>query len=410
MREAGVDAIDEVWDSLSRPAYVTVAGEKDLTMTDTDMEESGINSVSNGEWMGSVNSYNGIRSESNTSIKSNESNESNATNDMASLMTRVRLIDQGSFGCIYRPDIGCDDMNSKRGSPIYVSKVQRMSKTIANEIEIGVQLRALPHYIHMYSPILHTCPVRIERLRAYEGLSSNERCGILRGEGKFISSRIRYVGDYIVVYLGRIPRLVCVHKIVTTYMYMESSLGRLWEAGIVHNDIKENNVLYDEYGHCPILIDFGISFRVSDLQDDTKERAIFYTTKYYPYWCIQVYILCQMANGAEILDGEVITESALVRIYDMYSGEMRAYMEDVGVSDRDIESIMKGLSVSYMEYMRGYIGKSWRKDLRYALLDTVGMWDHYSLAMTYMGIIGKLKIVVPDAFIEKLKSRLMRIA
>ncbi|NBU90765.1 MAG: hypothetical protein EBS12_04880 [Flavobacteriia bacterium] len=40
---------------------------------------------------------------------------------------------------------------------------------------------------------------------------------------------------------------------------------------IVHYDIKENNIIYDDVQHLPIIIDFGLSFRIDLLKTVTYD-------------------------------------------------------------------------------------------------------------------------------------------
>jgi serine/threonine protein kinase len=320
-------------------------------------------------------------------------------------MTRVQLMDQGTFGCIYRPEIDCDSGNM--GESIYVSKVQMKTKTVQNEIDIGNLVKQIPHYMYHFSPILKTCPIEFSTLQKYEK-PPNETCDILNKDNgasatkQFISSKIRYVGIYIIDYLNRIPTQICTQKIITTYYYLDMTLDKLWNHGIIHNDIKDNNVLYDEYNHSPNIIDFGISFKIDSLNDMNMQPFIFYTEKYYPYWCIHIYILCQIVNRKIQVD-QPIQQNVLMQIYDLFMEQFREFM---GMDIIDYDDLAKHKN-AFLLFIQPLIGKSWENDLKPLLLATHRLWDKYSLAITYLNMISKIdsqSILVPNLFIKHLKS------
>lgn len=351
---------------------------------------------------------------------SEETMESKETSP--SYLTRVRLMDQGTFGCIYRPEIECG--TGSAGDYAYVSKVQKMTRTIQNEIEIGNIVKQIPHYMFWYSPLLNTCPISFSTLKKYE--EEGESCNALKAESnpaskpQFISSKIRYAGKYIIDYLDTLPPDIYVKKVITTYAYLDAAITRLYQHGIIHNDIKENNVLYDLYNHSPNIIDFGISYKISDLEDESKESAIFYTTKFYPYWCIQIYLLCVYvawkAGNPTVLQGDIhtpITEQTLTAIYESYITEFQHFAKDTQITRILTQEDMEKHKASYWTFVRPFLGKSWSQDLRPALLQTNYQWDKYSLAIMYMAILGKMETQTPEntitSFIDNLRADFVRI-
>jgi len=319
-------------------------------------------------------------------------------------------MDQGSFGCIYRPEIECDTGNM--GDNMYVSKIQKMTTTIKNEIHNGNVVKQIPHYMFWFSPILKTCPVHFSTLKKYE--EEGESCKVVNDsatkqgpstEKQFISSKIRYAGKYVIEYLNQLPPQVSIQKLILTHTYLLNALHKIKAQGMVHHDIKENNVLYDEYNHSPNIIDFGISFEIKDLGDEQKEREIFYTTKYYPYWCIQVYILCHIVHKK--VDG-VVSENALNVLYTEYMDSFNKYVEETNLSCVVDESTMTAHRESYWRMMKPFVGKNWYTDLRPALFKSAGNWDKFSLALVYLSMICRIESIrdkVPEVFVSSLKQQ-----
>jgi len=224
---------------------------------------------------------------------------------------------------------------------------------------------------------------------------------------QFISSKIRYVGIYIVDYLNMLPQDVCTQKIITTYYLLNIYLEKLWTHGIIHNDIKENNILYDAYNHSPNIIDFGISFKTESLSDPTKLPFIFYTEKFYPYWCIHHYLLSQICNRTISVDAPV-NEDAVAKVYQNFIIEFESFLrESMILSSIVVASDLEKHKQSYFQFMRPFINKSWINDVQPALLKTHRLWDKYSLSITYFLMILKIDSqlsFVPDPFVQHLKK------
>jgi len=338
----------------------------------------------------------------------------------AKYMTRVQLIDQGTFGCIYKPEIDCN--TGSMGDSIYVSKIQRKTKTIQNELHIGDLVKQIPNYMFMFSPILKTCPVEFSILQKYDA-TSNEKCRVLSktnasasatsgiSDTQFISSKIRYVGIYIVDYLNNLPQEICGQKIITSYYLLSLYLGKLWNHGIIHNDIKENNILYDAYNHSPNIIDFGISFTTQSLSDSTKLPFIFYTDKFYPYWCIHHYVLCQICNNKIAVDSPV-SEDVFAKIYNDFIIQLDSFLRESMISLFMVANDLEMHKQGYFQFMRSFINKSWINDVQPALLGTHRSWDKYSLSITYLSMISKIDpqlSFVPDPFVQHLKSNVFNV-
>jgi hypothetical protein len=72
----------------------------------------------------------------------------------------------------------------------------------------------------------------------------------------------------------------------------------LIKINIVHYDLNENNILYDDHYLLPIIIDFGLSFRIDLLTTEVAYKKAFYV--YVPtctWWCLEIaiisFIVCQ---------------------------------------------------------------------------------------------------------------------
>ena len=88
-----------------------------------------------------------------------------------------------------------------------------------------------------------------------------------------------------------------IRNIIMFNIHMLKGLKLLQHAQypIVHNDIKDGNVIYDEtHGH-PVYIDFGLSYQIKDVVPENVAR-IFYTDRTYTPWAFDITLLSYIQN------------------------------------------------------------------------------------------------------------------
>ena len=207
-----------------------------------------------------------------------------------SQIIKIKLVNQGGHGCIFRPELNC---NEEIGDIHYASKIQTNTDNIKNELNISNIIKNIPNYAFCFAPLLESCSISISKIDKEE----QDKCEILYNDpqidGKYISTKIRYIGDInIEDYFLSLPENenIITKKIYNTYYYLLKSLEKLSQTGIIHYDIKEKNIMYDINNHSPIIIDFGLSFIANNLPLEQQGDA-FYTDDFYPYWCIDIVIL-----------------------------------------------------------------------------------------------------------------------
>lgn len=207
------------------------------------------------------------------------------------IQEKVKLINQGAYGCVYRPNIQCSGRPGK--SKNFVSKLQQKS-TADNEVAIGSTLAKIPNFNYHFAPIIRSCPVQLSKLNP-EYINA---CDVVKKDTtrEFVLNRIRFVGtETLEKYLsGRIRRGYFILKFFELHQYLIQSVALMVEHNIVHFDLKENNIIYDDKNHVPIIIDFGMSvnttfFSGSDFAKYDTAFHIYYEK--YPPWCLDI-VLC----------------------------------------------------------------------------------------------------------------------
>ena len=204
----------------------------------------------------------------------------------------IRLLNQGTYGCIFRPGINC--LGKIESNSAYITKIQNDIKTSKNEYEIGKQIQKIPLWKKMYSPILTNCPISIGKIKD----DAIEACNVIQKHKSktFVSNKLRYVGKdtlepYLLQYLSD-KSSDFLKKMFQSHLYLLNSFDRLVDQKIVHYDCKENNIMYDPKLRLPIIIDFGLSFSVDQLTSYSAYKNVFYTYyDKYPPWCLDIVII-----------------------------------------------------------------------------------------------------------------------
>ena len=75
--------------------------------------------------------------------------------------TEIRLLSQGAYGCVFKPNITCD---GSTGNNRYVSKIQNNDDSIQNELNIGKKISSIDKFHMFFAPILESCPVSLNSI------------------------------------------------------------------------------------------------------------------------------------------------------------------------------------------------------------------------------------------------------
>ena len=302
------------------------------------------------------------------------------------------LLNQGTFGCIYKPEFSCNNkpFSSNPFKKKMVSKITNINSNITQEIELGKFIQTIPYYDKYFAPILNTCPINIGEINQEE----LQACQFIQNELQqqqkknnsppiYNSNTIRFVGQnslYNVLYNSSFP------KILTTHIHLLKALTLLQTSlddPIIHYDLKENNIIFDDIYSIPIIIDFGISFLSSKLKSIDKDSFYVYYEKYAP-WCIEIVIISYIVHNIDnrnmtLTDQDISKLKSICSIFV----KKNPIFENGFYTDELLE-----FENNLLLFMDSFVSKNWN-DLIQILVSNHLSWDNYSLAGIYHAIIFK---------------------
>lgn len=342
----------------------------------------------------------------------------------------IHIIGQGTYGCVYRPNIDCQ--THEIGTRNYLSKIQRKDKTSKNEIKLGKKITtSLPKstYNSRFAPILESCPVNIGKMEQQrfttckmivQGKNNIQKTGLM-------SNKLNYVGkstlgnylesELIQNHKTKKNAMIYCKKVAETHLYLLKSIEILNNIGILHLDLKHNNIMFDDVRGVPIIIDFGLSYDSkyldipSYIKEETKPFGII--VPFYIPWTIETILLSYLAHELRG-KGYHIDEEKLQMPFDkitMFKDLCSEYVKKNGLlqsknlfKEEEKETYRKMLH----SWVESWKGKTWR-NVWVILSASHKTWDNYSLCTLYlieMQISGLL--LISDVYEDEHNSFLKR--
>lgn len=126
----------------------------------------------------------------------NHANSNPIKNKQSTTTTKPLLISQGTYGCVYYPGFTCKGKIQKIK---YITKLQKNTETLQNELEIGEKIRTVKNYKNYFAPILKDCPVSISKLQTKYPQPLNQCKVVSETQNKnstnneFHMNKIRYI-------------------------------------------------------------------------------------------------------------------------------------------------------------------------------------------------------------------------
>jgi len=181
-------------------------------------------------------------------------------------------------------------------------------------------------------------------------------------------------------------------RFIRTQKHLIRAIRKLTEHGVIHFDVKQNNVMYDARLKEPIMIDFGLSFRIDDVlgvnsRDNLPEK--FYTFNTYDYWPVEVCMFGYAFSELGVYEAgrRRITADEIDRVLDVFVNG-----RENSKGDKTPNTLMEMVRVDEFmrdaqDYFGRYVGKTWIA--MYDDMMAAGVWkrwDKYGLDVTYLFI------------------------
>lgn len=319
-------------------------------------------------------------------------------------MNEHKFLNQGTFGCIYTPEIPCGTENKRKSKyqPNYISKIQIESEGKI-EKEIGKLIVQIPSYRMHFAPVESICDVEIGKIEEDE----IKKCKVLQeGKERFTSNRIRYVGKQVLGEFLKSYRKndsIFLKKVIETHLYILSSLSVLYDNNIIHYDLKSNNIIMDDKFGIPVLIDFGLSFQLNSITDTFKEFYVFYDK--HPYWSLEIMLLSYLSEKLHEEASNTVNDTffpsssnantgidqeEILNVIESYIAKNEIF-EPMFFTEEEKQTFLSA-SIHYFKEMFE-TNPLWTKQdfMRHLVETSSNSWDAFSIAVMYMFFLESAK-------------------
>lgn len=299
----------------------------------------------------------------------------------------IQLINQGTYGCIYKPEFSCNNepINPNPYKKKMISKIT--SSITTQENDLGKIIQTIPQYNSYFAPILNSCPINLgeinnEELQKCQFIQNEKQTLDSSGNGNLLynSNTIRFVGKqsiYDVLYRSSFTKILSCH----IHLLKALTLLQTIDDPIIHYDLKENNIIFDEIYSVPIIIDFGISFLSSKLKTINKDVFYVHYDKY-PPWCIEIVIISYIVHTIEDTSS-TITNKDISDLKTVCSNFVK--QNPVFKTGFDSNELLE-FENSLLSFIDSFVSKSW-EDLTQSLVAKYLTWDNYSICVIFYDIL-----------------------
>jgi len=297
-----------------------------------------------------------------------------------------KLLAEGGYGCVFVPGINCDGsiMKTKK----YVSKIQRADDSAINEIEIGKIIQDIGGFEDHFSPVLKHCNIDVASIKDKE----ITKCTILKKKAtkKFIVMKLQYIEgkDFIDYLIGQKNSVQLVSNIILSYNHLLKSISMLIGKDLMHYDVKGTNILFDMEKENPVLIDFGLSVQISNINFDANETILLkklknifyvYAPEYY-LWSLEIHYLSYILHK-----NKEPVESELNELASKYVKENKALNTNFSpwflkkYKEKCVSQLKKYNEMEYMSRIKHLFGY-WKT------------FDNYALSIMYLKFLRYINI------------------
>ena len=230
------------------------------------------------------------------------------------------LIDEGGFGCIFYPGFNCNGERNKDYTTL--SKLVVDEFNAINEVYIGSLIQKIPNYRLFFLPVIEDCPIKISKLDQ----KLVTKCNVIaeselqqveqKSEPKYLLLTIPYLKSISMRTLFRDSSRSKKHRFILfidTFKYLINSITYLLDIGIIHYDLSIENIIYSTHYGVPLIIDFGLSFEINQINLSTIKEYFYTYRPKHMIWCLEIHAICYLTKKNDKLDEETITN-----MVDMY--------------------------------------------------------------------------------------------
>ena len=292
-----------------------------------------------------------------------------------------KLSQEGGYGCTYYPGYNCD-RNSLYTTKT-ISKVQLYNSVSKNEIFISDIICDIIDYKLYFLPIINSSKINVAKIND----NHIQQCKIInqKDNHEYVLMNMPYIynigfENIFTDTLKSKKHILLLY--IESFKYLCSSLQKLLDRGIIHFNIKEKSIIYDDTTEIPFITDFGFSIYINELltndslidKSNLKKYFYIYSPKYYE-WSLEVHVISYLLHESSFLNIDAIKKI------------VSDYLDNNPSFDIFSTSFKETYYNMCINYLSQYI-KYTDSVIIDKLIKFYYTWDMYSLSVLYLKYLG----------------------
>jgi serine/threonine protein kinase len=313
------------------------------------------------------------------------------------------MLAEGGYGCVFHPEIACNGKETE--NKIFISKVQQKDFSAENEIKIGnlikkgVKDMANNPLLNNFAPVISHCPINLSQLK----IKDLDKCNVLKkvDTTNLILMKIRYIDskDFDAFIIENSNSNTILLTLISAFNHLLKSLEILIKVNVVQFDLKGQNIVFDSKKSLPIIIDFGLSLPMEDINQSTLLNYFYIYAPEYYIWPLEVHYLNLLIHS-----NPEPTKQELKSLADIFtkangalSGLSSKFRKDFAIACYNQLLTYENLTLTER---KNTVLKYWKT------------WDNYSLSIIYLKFVyyivkSSKKAILKNKFIEYLTEILL---
>lgn len=302
---------------------------------------------------------------------------------MAKLIEKKNpLIGQGTYGCIYYPEITCSGVLGE--SKKLISKLQIEGNVSENEIVIGELVKKISNYKDFFAPVISICPINVSKIK-----TDVSDCNALKGKRDLVLMKMDYV-KHIDLYDYLENKKFFFKRYFNTFEYLLLAIQKLAEVGIIHYDMHLGNIVLNKANNLPIIFDFGLSINTNSIDFRHLSKNFFKLAPDFSIWCLEI----QIINFFSTIQDTPIT---LIQIKNI----INEYIKHCKALTLFSKSFVENYKKSAVNFFEKYVGVNKNEAVK-DLLTYFQTWDQYALCINYLKLIKNKPVDLKNPLIKNL--------
>ena len=288
-----------------------------------------------------------------------------------------KLLSEGGFGCVFNPSMKCDGSSD---SEKFVSKIQRYDNSAKNEIAIGKILTEIVEYKSHFAPIISHCNIDIGQIKDKD----KNKCMLFkkRKTQNYVMMKLDYVEgmEFLQYMIKNANSVQIINNIINSFNVLLRSISLLINKKIVHYDLKGSNILYSTRKNIPLIIDFGLSIDMNNINNKSLKEVFYTYAPQYYVWPLEVHYLGLLFNVDKEPSQEMLTNLASEYVKN-----------NKGINKNFSPNFLKKYEKSCLEQLKVYSQMSFEERVKF-IMNFWNTWDNYALSITYLRFLRYLAI------------------